>query len=241
MNFVCAITLLFILAGCSSTPTAATKATTAPTDKTESPAAAAMSHALASLQRGSTKEAITQYLDPLLADFDKTYGHSAQKIYCARSTKETLYYMVLASSTKQGAVALNSEWSDALYLKAYAYIDLGDLENAKIYLNKALVLAPKNARYLSELGHIYQSEKNWSQAKATFTQAVEAAESFSPDPIKKFELVRAKRGISFALVETGHLTEAETILKECLTIDSLDPKTLSELKYVRSLMAGGQK
>lgn len=145
---------------------------------------------------------------------------------------------MLASSANQGAIALNSEWSDALYLKAYAYIDLGDLENAKIYLNKALVLAPKNARYLSELGHIYQTEKNWSQAKATFTQAVEAAESFSPDPIKQFELVRA---ISFALVEAGHLTEAETILKECLAIDPKDSKTQSELKYVRSLMAGGQK
>ena len=68
-------------------------------------------------------------------------------------------------------------------MKAYALQDLGRIAEAKSAIKLALELSPWNSQYLSELGSIYQHEKNWPKAKETFEKAEEHAQ-LAPDDIK---------------------------------------------------------
>ena len=182
------------------------------------------------------EKAITNYLNPVIDHCQKLYGNSTQKIYSARTKAETLYYLMLSSSKKENARVVSPTCAEAIYMKGYASIDLGKLDDAKTYIEQALVLSPANPPYLSELGHIYQMQKNWPEAIKTFREAEENAKAYSPENLKEAELLRAMRGVGFALTELGQYQEAEQKYLQCLEINKNDKIALYELGYVRKLI-----
>lgn len=170
----------------------------------------------------------------------------AQRVYCARSQPEVLFYLLKNSADAdrgtataadaKGAKVLSSTWSDAYFMKAYALIELRRVDDAKTAIGKALELSPVNARYLCELGMVHQLEKNWEESSKQYTAALKNVE-FSPEASKAIDLGRARRGLAYNHIELGKLDEAEKLYLQCLESDPADARAAKELEYVRSLKA----
>ncbi len=182
-----------------------------------------------------TKESIERYFDPVIEAYNSHYGNNGKHIYCSRGLTETLLYLSIAATKKEEAVVISQLWADAFYFKGYASLDLGRVEDARIFVNKAVELSPSNSMYLSELGHLYQIDRKWVEALDLYNRAEEAASVFSPDKLKNDELTRALRGIGYCLIELGRLDEAEKKYKKCLEINKNDAKALNELNYIQNL------
>lgn len=184
---------------------------------------------------GSIKQALNDYFSPVVEHCEVLAKNSNRKLFASRGQVETIYYMALASAAKIDADALSPTCSQALYFKGYASLDLGQPEEAMRFIQKAIEWSPVNSRYLSELGHLYQLNKDWNKSLETFQQSEEYAETFSPEAYKKDELARAKRGVGFNLIELGKLDEAEAKFKECLALNKADKAALGELEYIKTL------
>ena len=187
------------------------------------------------IDAGNPNEAITEYFDRVLSEFDATYGSSETRFYCARGSEESLLYLLTAAANEQSAEVLSSTWADAHFMKGYALLEMGRLSEAKPSIEQAVALSPNNSQYLSELGHIHQLEKDWSKALQYFQKAEDFAEAFSPPDVKAFELGVARRGIGYVLVELGRLDEAEEKYLQCLAANPNDARAKNELEYVRNL------
>jgi tetratricopeptide (TPR) repeat protein len=172
--------------------------------------------------------------DRVIASFKAHYGSRKEKIYCARTSAESLGYLLKAATDKVNAIALSATWADAYFVKAYALQDLKRIAEAKSAVQLALALSPMSSHYLSELGEIYQLEKNWPKAQESFAAAEDNA-PLSPDDAKADELGRARRGLAYVFVELGKLDEAEKKYQQCLAADPRDTRAARELEYVRGL------
>lgn len=182
-----------------------------------------------------TREAIENYFNPVIEAYNLHYGSSGKRVYCSRGTAETLFYLLKATDTNEETIVISQLWADAFYLKGYASLDLGRIEDAETFVKKAVELSYLNSMYLSELGHIYQVQRKWSDAAELYEQAEQAAEGFSPEHLKNNELTRAMRGRGYILIELGKLDEAGEIYRKCLEIDENDKMALNELKYIESI------
>lgn len=147
---------------------------------------------------------------------------------------ETLHYMILAQSQGRTAVAIDPAWADAYYLKGYALIELGRVDEARANLEKARALSPRNSRYLSELAHAWQADRQWERALELFVEA-EDASRISPDGLRTEELTRALRGQGFSLIELDRIDEAEAKFKASLAADRNDRRSKEELLYIEQL------
>ncbi len=185
---------------------------------------------------GSLKKAIDEF-DQAIKICDNQYSDKKTTVFSSRGQTETIYYMLLASATNLKAIAVDTTCSDTLYFRGYAELDLGNLELAQTYVERAIAMAPVNSKYLSELGHIHQTNKKWHDALEVFSTSEESADVYSPEKLKNQELMRAKRGVAFALTELNRIDEAESKYKECLKIDPDDKNSLHELAYLKSLRA----
>lgn len=183
--------------------------------------------------------------DEIIARFKAYYDSRKEKVYCARTSAESLGYLVKAAAAmdkgefdpgKTKAITLSSIWSNAYFLKAYSLVELGQIADARSAILAAVELSPWNCKYLCELGSIYQLEKNWTKAMETFELA-EGQASLGPDDVKAAELGLARRGMGYVLVELGRLGEAEKKYQQCLAADPNDRKAARELEYVRGLRA----
>lgn len=185
------------------------------------------------IQTGNTSNAINKYLNPVIEYYEsKNFG---KKVYCARTRSESLLYMLQAANDKKEAMVIEPIWAQAYFLKGYASLDLGRQAEAMKWVNKALELSPANSGYNSELAHLYQLEMKWKESIELFKKAEEYANSTSPESVKNIELLRAKRGIAYVLVEQGNLEEAKKLYNECLAIDPNDEKSKNEMKYIQKL------
>ncbi len=191
------------------------------------------------LSNGNIRKAIIEF-DKAIAVCETEYSNSEKRVYASRGTTETLYYLVKAAAEEQDAIVIEPTCAEALYLRGYAGLDFGQLEEAEDYINKAIRMSPVNARYLSELGHIYHVKREWGKALTTFLQAEEYASAYSPEEIKGLELARAMRGVGYSLIELGRLDEAEEKFRECLKLDANDIKSKKELEYIESLRNNAQ-
>lgn len=183
--------------------------------------------------------------DKVISLFKNHYATRKEKAYCARTSAESLGYMLQSAAEidkgefekgKEKAVVLSGTWASAYFMKSYALQELDRISEAKSAIQLALGLSPWNSQYLSELGSIYKLEKNWREAKKTYEGAEEHA-GLSPDNSKAFELGVARRGLGYVLVELGQLDEAEKKYLQCLKDDPNDKKAAAELAYVRDLKA----
>jgi tetratricopeptide (TPR) repeat protein len=184
---------------------------------------------------GSIKQALENYFNPVAERCEALVKNSNRKLFASRGPVETIYYMALASAAKIDADVLSPTCAQAFYFKGYANLDLGQPEEAMQAIQKAIEWSPVNARYVSELGHLYQLKKDWKNSLEAFKQAEEYAETFSPDAFKNDELTRAKRGVGFNLIELEMLDEAEAKFKECLKLNKADKTALGELEYIKTL------
>jgi tetratricopeptide (TPR) repeat protein len=187
------------------------------------------------LRSGRTKEAIVNHFDKIIEHYESRHNTSDQRIYTARSQAEALMYMVTAAQDKQSAIVLRPIWSDALYAKAYALIELRNTQEAKHLLDRAISMSPRNAQYLAELGHVHQLWKEWDEALAVFKSAEQAARDFSPQDAKTMELTRALRGSGYVLIELGRLDKAEDVYRRCLELDASDSRARNQLQYIQSI------
>lgn len=192
------------------------------------------------LNQRNSKRAIENYFDKVIEQCAYQYNSEEKAYFAARGMVDTIYYMLLAASAedKKDAIAVETTCADALYLKGYASLDLGQLDVAQEYIQRAIDMAPMNSMYLSELGHIHHVRRDWPAALEVFMRSERAAETYSPEALKQQELARAKRGVGFSYIELGELGKAEQKLRECLAINGKDQAALDELKYIESLRAG---
>jgi tetratricopeptide (TPR) repeat protein len=171
-------------------------------------------------------------LDKVIAANEQRHQDKAQQIYCARSEAEVLLYMLEAAAAKRSAVALDPTYCDAIFLKGFALIDLGQPAEARKYIERAVGMAPHNAYYRDELAESYKTDRDWENAYRIFEQAAGDAREFSPADSKTYELTRALRGMGFVRSEQSRFDEAEKLLRESLQINPDDAKAKSELDYI---------
>lgn len=190
------------------------------------------------LQSGQPARAITDYFDKIIAAYELRYQGEKARLYTGRWQMESLMYLLEAANAKeepkQNAIIVSQLWSDALYLKGYALIELRRPAEARGALEAALAMAPRNAQYLGELGNLYLGQRNWPAALKIFEQAAAAAKEFSPPDVKNKELSRAWRGLGYVYVEQGRWDDAEKIYLQCLELDRNDRRAQNELNYVRT-------
>lgn len=171
-------------------------------------------------------------LDGLISAKEAEPKTKTVQVYCARTPEETLIYMMGAATQKLSAVAVEPTWCDAIFLKGFALVDLGQHQEARKWIEKAVAMAPHNAHYKAELAESYKTERNWEKAYALFEQAAEDARTYSPEDSKTRELGRGLRGMGFALIEMGRLDEARKLFEEALKLDHNDAKAKNELQYI---------
>mgnify|MGYP002700711268 CR=1 FL=1 len=222
-----AITLAFLLSACATQPPKQ--------NPTHSPdIELLLTSAIKKLSIRNTNKAIIDF-DKAIALCEDRFSNSEQKVYASRSQTETLFYMLTSYADSISAIATDTVCSDALYGRGYATLDLGKIDLAQTYIQRAIDMAPVNSRYLSEMGHIIQTKRDWTKALEIFSQAEAAADTYSPKELKNMELARAKRGVGYSLIELGRLDEAEIKFKECIDINKDDKGALKELEYIAQL------
>ncbi len=187
------------------------------------------------LAKKKRKKAIFNAFNPVIRDYETIYANTNKRIYTARTQEEYTFYMLSAKNEDKSALLLSDTWSMAYYLKAYALLELNEVELAKKTILKALALAPSNAKYLSEMGHIYHLRKDTKKALQSYLLAEKSAKLFSPEHLKKEELLRAKRGIGFSYIELNQLDKAERVYKEVLSINPKDKIAKKELNFIKGV------
>lgn len=198
-----------------------------------------LQYAATDIRQGKPQLAIDEYIDRVIAYYRHTYGSATYKVYCSGSPPEALAYMLMAATAKRPAVALGQTWCDALFIKAYALVDLGHPDEAKPLLEEAVARAQMNAHYLSELGNWYKQNKDWVDALDTFTRALDA-NSLMPAAVQKAKKGRALRGMGYSLSELGRYDEAEAAYRKALVLDPNDKVSQAELLYIAKKRGKGR-
>lgn len=230
--------LAVLVAGCASGPGAETTAAP-PTKETQAQDLADFEKAgLLVFRQGKPAEGL-QLAEGLIARLEARYRDSRQRIYSARTPTESLHYMMLAAKDRQNAIDVGPTWGHAQFLKGYALVELKRIPEARRAIERAIELSPANAQFRSELGHIYQVDKNWPKALEVFTEAERFTE-FSRDEERVRHQTRALRGQGYALIEMGRLDEAEARYRRCLELDANDRVAQAELRIIESLRARGR-
>ena len=202
----------------------------------ESQAAQQMSQGTKLFESGQAAQA-QPYFAKVAALYEQQYNQPGQRYYSARTQAERRAYLSEAARGKQSAQVTNSDWGYAYFLQGYILVDQNQFTPAKQMLQRAVALSPHNAQFRSELGHIYQNEKDWEQSLSAFKQAAEDASAYAPPETRNTELSRAWRGQAYTLVELNRLDEAEKLYHRCLALDKNDTKAAGELQYIRQVKA----
>lgn len=179
-------------------------------------------------------------LDPLLAEYERTYAGEKRQIFCGMNQNETVAYMLSAAAdaTKgkaknpNGAVAAEAGWCTALWAKGFALIDLKRLDEGLPFLERSAAMAPSHAHYVSELAYAYQAQGKWQLSYDTYVRAVDSVGLVEAEADKTRELRRSWWGMSYDLVELGRWDEAEAMLHKTLKLVPDDERAKHELEYI---------
>jgi hypothetical protein len=185
------------------------------------------------VESGNALYAVAAYYDPVIEEFSRIYGGSDTRIYAARNQTQMFIYVALPNEEKKPVEVLDSTWSDAYLMKAYALTELHRPADAQAALQKAIELSPLTAQYISELAFTYQAQGDCERSIATYKQAESVVELGSDDKTKVADLTHALRGQGYCLSELGRFDEAEALYRRCLKLDPSDSKSKSELEYIK--------
>lgn len=192
-----------------------------------------LGEAFALIKQGQPAAGIER-LDKINTYYEKIYAGDKRRIYCARSKAETLLYLMSAAREKKAAIALDSTWSDAVFGKGFALIDMGRKDEARAMLDRAIELSPNNSQYSAELAEMKKNERDWNGALELFEKAASDAALADEADQPRFK-GRAWRGIGFVQIELGQLDKAEEMFLKCLQLDPNDRKAQSELQYIKNV------
>jgi tetratricopeptide (TPR) repeat protein len=227
--------------GQSAPSTSSSMATPASSPVDETAQDQLLQQATAQIKAGMNADAISGPLAQIIHAYEAAYAHGQKRIYCAESPAESLQYLLTAASNHQDAQVLGKPtWALAYYLRGYAYGALGNTADAEASLKQALELSPSNSQFLSELGNVYEHQKNWPSALKTFQDA-DAAASIGIPEVKISRRCHALRGQGYVLVELHQLEDATRKYQECLRIKPGDEASIRELGYVKGLQSPGAK
>jgi tetratricopeptide (TPR) repeat protein len=158
-----------------------------------------------------------EMMKPLLADFEKRYSGEKRHMFCAVNASQAKAYLSDAAVQKLDAVTIEPDWCRAQYIRGYALIDLGKTDDALAAFQRLTELAPKNSRYLNELGFVFADTKKYQQAVDAYQRSLAVA-NLSPDDTDQERCV-AYRGIGYNMAKLGKLDDAEAAYRNCLAID----------------------
>ena len=196
--------------------------------------------------------AITQGFDPALAAFERNRPGPGVRVVASRSAgspaQALLALFEASQQNPQGSTVLtDATWPDTMYMKAFCLVDLGRVDEAEVWLRRALELIPNDVVYSCELGHIQQQRRNWDASLAIYQGALDnvtALEASLPPDATFFGLSisdwtrRSLRGIGYTLIEMGRYDEAIQIYHRVLAIDPNDERAQQELQYINQRRAG---
>ncbi|MEP6505962.1 MAG: hypothetical protein ABJD97_21690 [Betaproteobacteria bacterium] len=159
--------------------------------------------AQALIRAGQPQAAIARHLDALIAEGEARYDDAGRTYYCAHTDAERLAYAAVGAVTSSNRYInlLDGAWADAIFLRGFAEVDLGDLPAARRDYARALALSPRNPHYLSEMGELHSTMHDWQGALAFYGQARDDALAMAVPGDGTFELARALRGIGYVDVE----------------------------------------
>jgi len=196
----------------------------------DSAALATIGQAFSAIQGGEPVRALAM-VEPVLASFDKEFSGEKRHIFCSQTAEQDGYYLTTADGGADNVRLVTATWCEALYVKAFALVDLQRLDDAQSAFERLVAFAPKHARYINELGYVFLKKKEWQHSIETYMRA-EAAATFTPER-RDYERCVAFRGIGFDLVELGRLDDAEAAYRKCLAIIPGEPKSLGEIEYIK--------
>jgi tetratricopeptide (TPR) repeat protein len=174
--------------------------------------------------------------DEVIDFYETRQRITPQRVFCARNGKEALHYIEqhARQNTGRDAIVVRN-WCDALFLKGYALVEIGDLAGARAALRAAIALSPANAQYHAELAAIHTADKNWNDALESF-RAAEAAAEFS-EGARQAQLARIHRGTGHVLVELKRYDEAEQRYRQSLELEPDNEQAKQQLEAIRELRA----
>jgi tetratricopeptide (TPR) repeat protein len=184
---------------------------------------------------GEPRRAIDEYFDKVIQHYEQTYKDSERAVYSSQNLQMSLLYSAIPRPDKKGSEVLDSTWGDAYLLKAYALINLGELQRAREALQSALVVSPMSAKYMSELAYTYTAERNYDKSIELYRKSVDFANRSSSDVMRNEDLARAWRGEAYALTEQGKTREARALYEKCLKLDPEDGKARNGLNYLEQI------
>lgn len=208
------------------------------------------------VQQGACRRAIDEGFQPAIVLLERDLPRDTTVRGARAPGAATLLVLMMGASEHRDTVVMGPMYSDALYLRAFCEMDLGDSARAEATLNEALTIIPNDVVYSAELGHIYQQRGDHDAAIRTFRAALENAEMLqrsgafaaSPEhprgaPVFNGGTVddlrrRALRGIGYSQFEQGDFAAAEQTYQQVLQIDPNDDTALHELALIRERRGG---
>lgn len=188
------------------------------------------------LAQGNAQKALSM-LDNATQQFEQRYQlplGAPPRVYTPNDIGKTNSYSRKVTAMEEDAPGLSTYWDDILYLKAYTLVEAGDLNAAIKVLKTAIAYAPDKADNYSELGHIYQVNKDWERAKTNFSHAFEVSQ-YSEPALRITHKTRALRGMGFVAIEQGQLDIAKGYYQQSLKLDPNDKMAKMELGYIEQL------
>ncbi|MBB3227986.1 tetratricopeptide (TPR) repeat protein [Luteibacter sp. Sphag1AF] len=192
----------------------------------------------AMIRAGKIQAAIDGPFNQVVNKYEAKYGNQAGKtVFCARTMEDGLLYSssALVADSKSSVTVLGPAWAMAYGGRAYAYNEMNRPDDARVELEKAIALSPRETEYKSELAYVYQIKRDFESSLRLYNEALADAEIIASDPVKSKCI--AYRGSGYALVELGRLDEAVKAYEGCLKIKPGEPKSTGELGYIRDLRA----
>ncbi|MFW2176428.1 MULTISPECIES: tetratricopeptide repeat protein [unclassified Moraxella] len=173
-------------------------------------------------------------VQPIIDSYQQKYANSKAPVYSSRTVEQAKVITQLAIDKKQKEIIiLHDEWVTALYLKGFILVEKNQPSQALTAYHQALELSPFNSQVASEIGHLFQIQRDWQSAGDIFEMASQFSE-FSPAGNKDFEYTRALRGMAFSATEQGDYEKAKKLYQQCLEINPKDNVARQELQYVQA-------
>lgn len=167
---------------------------------------------------------------------------------CADDAAQSLALMVMQATAsdklpkeqRRDAVAVDSAFCLAPFLKGFALIDLHRWDDAEPMLRLASESAPLNAQYRNEYAEWFKAMKQWQKAHDVFAEAYDLGQWESDEGARKFNQARALRGMGFTEIEMGDLDKAEESFRKSLELIPNHEGAKSELQYIANLRKKGK-
>ena len=175
--------------------------------------------AMALLQRGQAAQALPQ-LDKLVAEAEATLKRDTQnRVYAADDRNFVIASLLEAAKRKQSAVVVSTDWIAPLYARAYALIELGQLDRARADLDRVLAISPYTPRALGERAQISMHRKDFAAAEVDLNKMREYGQmSANPADAIGYQGF-ALRGLGYIAVERKQWDKALGFYNEALKLN----------------------